>query len=179
MKASQPTFSQRMFRAMLRVMPFDFRANHGGEMEMVFEQQHRDVQERGRPLDVLRLWGETLAGVFSTAPREHWEILKQDIAYGLRMMGKNRGFTAMAVLILALGIGANTAIFSVVHAVLLRPLPYPDGRQLIFIRQQAQKQGIDDIQFSVHEIQDYREQNRTLAGLVEYHAMSFILLGQD
>ena len=177
MKASQPTFSQRVFRALLRMMPFDFRANHGGEMEMVFEQQHRDVQERGRPLDVLRLWGETLAGIFSTAPREHWEILKQDIAYGLRMMGKNRGFTAMAVLILALGIGANTAIFSVVHAVLLRPLPYPDGRQLIFIRQQAQKQGINDIQFSVHEIQDYREQNRTLAGLVEYHAMSFILLG--
>jgi putative ABC transport system permease protein len=177
MKSSQPVFSRRMFRALLRVMPFDFRANHGGEMEMVFEQQRRDIQERGRPLDFLRLWGETLEGLFSTAPREHWEILKQDMAYGLRMMRKNTGFTAMAVLILALGIGANTAIFSVVDAVLLRPLPYPDGHQLVFIRQQAQKQGIDDIQFSVHEIQDYRDQNRTLTGLVEYHTMNFILLG--
>ena len=177
MKATQPTVSQRMFRALLRMMPFDFRANHGGEMEMVFEQQHRDVQERGRPLDFLRLWGETLAGIFSTAPREHWEILKHDCTYTFRTMRKNLGFTAIAVLTLALGIGANTAIFSVVHAVLLRPLPYPDGHQLIFVRQQAQKEGIDDIGFSVHEIQDYREQNRTLSGLVEFHTMSFILFG--
>src|SRR3984885_4879086 len=177
MKASQPTFSQRMFRALLRMMPFDFRANHGGEMELVFEQQHRDVQECGRPLDFLRLWGETLAGIFSTAPREHWEILKHDCTYTFRTMRKNLGFTAIAVLTLALGIGANTAIFSVVHAVLLRPLPYPDGQQLVFVRQQAQKEGIDDIGFSVHEIQDYREQNRTLSGLVEFHTMSFILFG--
>jgi predicted permease len=177
MKASRPTFSQRMFRAMLRMMPFDFRANHGGEMEMVFEQQRRDIQERGRPLDFLRLWAETLAGIFSTAPREHWEILKHDCTYTFRTMRKNLGFTAIAVLTLALGIGANTAIFSVVHAVLLRPLPYPDGHQLIFVRQQAQKEGIDDIGFSVHEIQDYREQSRTLSGLVEYHTMSFILFG--
>jgi putative ABC transport system permease protein len=177
MRASQPTVSQRMFRALLRMMPSDFRANHGGEMEMVFEQQHRDIQERGRPLDFLRLWGETLAGIFSTAPREHWEILKHDCTYSFRMMRKNWGFTAIAVLTLALGIGANTAIFSVVHAVLLRPLPYPEGHQLIFIRQQAQKEGIDDIGFSVHEIQDYREQNRTLSGLVEFHTMSFILFG--
>jgi putative ABC transport system permease protein len=128
-------------------------------------------------LDFLRLWAETLAGIFQTAPREHWEILKQDLSYASRMMRKNPGFTLMATVILALGIGANTAIFSVVHAVLLRPLPYPNGRQLVFIRQQAQKQGLDDIGFSVHEIQDYREQNQTLAGLVEYHAMSFILFG--
>jgi putative ABC transport system permease protein len=177
MNTIQPTISQRMFRVLLRAMPFDFRANHGGDMEIVFAEQRRDIQERGRPLDVLRLWSETLAGIFSTAPREHWEILKQDLAYGLRIMSKNRSFTAMAILVLALGIGANTAIFSVVDAVLLRPLPYPDGQQLVFIRQQAQAQGIDDIQFSVHEIEDYREQNRTLAGLVEYHTMNFILLG--
>ncbi len=177
MNTSQPTFSQRMFRVLLGIMPFDFRANYGGEMENVFAEQRRDIQERGRSLDFLRLWAETLAGIFQTAPREHWEILKQDLSYAGRMMRKNPGFTVMATVILALGIGANTAIFSVVHAVLLRPLPYPNGQQLVFIRQQAQKQGLDDIGFSVHEIQDYREQNNTLAGFVEYHAMSFILFG--
>jgi putative ABC transport system permease protein len=175
--SSNPSLSQRVFRGLLRALPADFRANFGQEMEGVFAEQKRDVDERGRPLDFLRLWWETISGIFHTAPREHWDILQQDCSYAVRMMRKNIGFATIAVLTLALGIGANTAIFSVVHAVLLRPLPYPQGQQLIFIRQQAQREGIDDIGFSAHEIQDYREQNRTLSGVVEYHNMSFILFG--
>jgi predicted permease len=171
------SLSQRVFRALLRALPADFRANFGHEMEGVFAEQKRDVDERGGPLDFLRLWWETLSGIFHTAPREHWDILKQDCSYACRMMRKNAGFATIAVLTLALGIGANTAIFSVVHAVLLRPLPYPQGQQLVFIRQQAQREGIDDIGFSAHEIQDDREQNRTLSGVAEYHNMSFILFG--
>jgi putative ABC transport system permease protein len=93
------------------------------------------------------------------------------------MMRKNLGFTLVAILTLALGIGANTAIFSVVHAVLLKPLPYPDGQQLIFVRQQEPKLGVEDLAFSVVEIEDYRKQNRSLSGLVEYHGMAFTLFG--
>src|SRR5271169_3434772 len=170
-------FSQKLFRALVRVLPFDFRTNYEGEMEGVFREQQREAQERSGLLGALKLWKETIAGIFATAPREHWQILKSDCGYAVRMMRKNPGFTAVAILTLALGIGANTAIFSVVHSVLLRPLPYRDGQQLIFIRQQAEKVGMPDIQFSVHEVNDYREQNSTLAGLVEYHGMSFTLFG--
>ena len=170
-------FAQRLFRALVRVLPFDFRINYEGEMEGVFREQQREVEERGGLIGALKLWKETIVGIFTTAPREHWQILTSDCGYAVRMMRKNLGFTIVAVLTLALGIGANTAIFSVVHSVLLRPLPYPQGQQLVFIRQQEKKMGIADMGFSVKEIEDYRAQNRTLSGLVEYHAMSFTLFG--
>src|ERR1700683_296254 len=170
-------FSQRLFRALVRVLPLDFRTNYEGQMEGVFREQQREVEERGGLLGVLKLWKETIVGIFTTAPREHWQILTSDCAYAFRMMVKNPGFTVVAILTLALGIGANTAIFSVVHSVLLRALPYPQGQQLILIRQQEKKLGIADMTFSVKEIEDYRAQNRTLAGLVEYHSMSFTLFG--
>ncbi len=170
-------FSQRLFRALVRVLPFDFRTNYEGEMEGVFREQQREAEERGGVLGALRLWKETIGGIFTTAPREHWQILTSDCNYAFRMMAKNPGFTVVAVLTLALGIGANTAIFSVVHSVLLRSLPYPQGQQLIFIRQQEKKLGIEDWGFSVKEIEDYRAQNRTLSGLAEYHAMYFTLFG--
>jgi putative ABC transport system permease protein len=176
-KNSDASLSQKIFRFFLRLLPFDFRANYEREIAGVFREQHRDAEERGGVLGFVNLWFEAIAGIFRTAPREHWEILRQDCAYAFRMMRANKGYTAIAVLTLALGVGANTAIFSVVHSVLLRPLPYNQGQQLIYIREQAPKMNVDDIAWSVPEIMDYRAQNQTLSSLVEYHVMSFTLLG--
>ncbi len=175
----KPRFSDRVFRMAMAVLPSDFRGNYGNEMHRVFLEQEREASEKEGFAGLMKLWWDTLTGLLKTGPREHWEMLKQDVLYALRMMRKNLGFTTVAVLTLALGIGANTAIFSVVNAVLLSPLPYPKGNELVILRQQAQKQGVDDLAFSVKEIEDYRAQNGTFSGVAEYHSMTFTLLGRD
>jgi putative ABC transport system permease protein len=103
----------------------------------------------------------------------------QDIRYGLRVLVKNPGFTLTAIVTLALGIGVNTAIFSVVYGVLLRPLPYQNGGRLVVLHQQAPRADLKDVAFSAKEIFDYRDNNHTLEGVVEHHSMNFLLLGKD
>src|SRR6266545_273872 len=124
-----------------------------------------------------RMWWATVTDVLRMAPREHASVLGQDTRFAVRMMLKNRGFTLATVIILGLGIGANTSIFSVVNAVLLRPLPYASGDRLLIFRQSRLKNGNNVMRFSVAEVNDYRQRNRTLESVVEYHAMTFTLLG--
>jgi putative ABC transport system permease protein len=179
MEAQKQTLSERFYRALLRLFPFDFRGDFGPEMEQAFREQRVHAQRRAGKIGLFRLWWETIAGIFTTAPAEHLSMLRQDVRYALRMMRKNVSYTAVAVITLALGIGANTAIVSVINAVLLKPLPYQHGDQLLMLHQRADKVGLASINYSVPEIQDYRQQNSTLSDLVEYHSMSFMLLSKD
>jgi putative ABC transport system permease protein len=100
-----------------------------------------------------------------------------DIRYALRALRHSRAFTAVVVITLALGIGANTAIFSVVRGVLLKSLPNRDGDRLIYFRQSADGPGQANLSFSVPEVADFRAGAPSLGGIAEYSPWSLTLQG--
>ncbi|HEY6970307.1 MAG TPA: ABC transporter permease [Candidatus Angelobacter sp.] len=103
------------------------------------------------------------------------ETLLQDIRYGLRIMRRSPGFTAVAILTLTLGIGANTAIFSVVNGVLLSPLPYPHPEQLITLHES--KPNFQYGSISYPNFRDWQKENRTFSAIALTRGSSFILTG--
>jgi putative ABC transport system permease protein len=107
------------------------------------------------------------------------DSIVQDTRYALRTLARHPGHACVVLLTLGLGIGANTAIFSVVHAVLLRSLPYANGDALVEIRQLAPGAGLGDVGLSALEVADYRRQAASFDAVVEYHQMGFNLLGSD
>ncbi len=104
--------------------------------------------------------------------------LFQDLRFALRQLHKSPGFTAIAVITLALGIGANTAVFSVIDAVMLRPLPYAEPDRLIDA-QSVESRNFETFNISYPDFFDWRSQNHTLEHLVAYHDAEYTLTGLD
>jgi predicted permease len=150
------------------------------------ERETQDNIERGTAPEearsmALRKFGN-VARVKEEA-RDVWsavwlEQLLQDVRFGLRMLRKNPGFTAVAAVTLALGIGANTAIFSVVYAVLLKPLPYTHPEQLFSAFQSNKQQGIEETGCSYLNFEDWRAQNHVFSELAGTVAHQLTLTGR-
>jgi predicted permease len=106
--------------------------------------------------------------------------LLQDLRYGLRTLRKSPAFTVIALFTLALGIGANTAIFSIVNAVLLKPLPFPESEKLVFMTSAFEKQGVSrNFSTSYADFLDWRSTAKSFTSMASYHQDSFTLAGMD
>jgi putative ABC transport system permease protein len=103
------------------------------------------------------------------------EELWRDVRFSARTLLKAPGFTLVAVATLALGIGANTAIFSVINSVLLRPLPYPQADRLVFLTEWSEQ--VPGMSFSVANMKDVRDQNTVFESIVGFNGQNFILSG--
>jgi len=119
-------------------------------------------------------------GVVEEVTRDTWgwgwlDRLKQDLRFGVRMLAKAPGFTTVAILTLALGIGVNTALFSVVNGVLFNPLPYPEPDQLVTLHES--KPNFEAGSISLPNFRDWRKQNTTFSAMGLWRNYTFILTG--
>jgi predicted permease len=132
------TTSLRAFRALLALYPGEFRDEYGRELAMVFADRYRDARGPG---ERARVWIDALIGVLREAPKEHMHMLMQDLRYAVRTISRSPGFALTVVLTLALGIGANTAIFQLIDAVNYRTLPIARPEELAEVRIVGGNQG--------------------------------------
>ncbi len=122
-----------LYRALLRFYPAPFRREYGSEMAGAFAEQVQQARQDHSPWTEASLWLHALVDLVHIAPKEHLHVIRQDMRYAIRTLASNPGFAAVAILSLALGIGANTAIFSLLNSVLLSALPVRDPQQLVLL----------------------------------------------
>ena len=146
-----------------------------GFMEMAAEESTKQGRSQKDAFRAVRLERGSLEAAKEAVRSAGWESLLetfwQDSCYGLRMLRKSPGFTAVAVLTLALGIGANTAIFCVARAVFWRALPYRDSESLIFLTEQTNS--ISDLSISYPDFVDWQRQARAFDGMSAYQETNF------
>ena len=146
--------SERLYRLCLRLYPREFRDEYGHEMSLLFRARAEDAR--------LRLWLQVLGDLFFHAPREHWHMAKQDVRYALRSWRRTPAIPAIALTALTFGMGANVAIFSVVHAVLLSPLPVTEPGDLMLVREMNSARGLDTSAVSLPNYLSWKERARSL-----------------
>ena len=162
--------ADRVYRALLRLYPTEFRDEYGREMTQMF----RDRARHERPS---RVWLDVARDLFATVPKEQAHVLMNDLRYAVRTIRRAPGFSAAVMLTVALAIAANTAMFTVVNAVLIRPLPFGDPHRLIQVAEKNDRLNLPNFGASVLNFVSWREQTRAFDQLAAIGFMSFNLSG--
>jgi putative ABC transport system permease protein len=162
---ARPPLYERVYRALLALFPSEFRGDFGDAMTADFRDQRRDVE--GRPREVRRLWLRTSLGVLRQAPREHADLLWRDVIYACRVLARHPIASATAILSLAIGIGLNTAVYSVVNGVLWRSLPFVESDRLVSVGL-ATPSSPRPSQVRDPSLLDLRDRAQTLEGVGAY-----------
>lgn len=162
----------RFYRALLRLYPRSFREEYAAELTHTFAERTREHGTVGAGL-------AAVADVVPNAIAAHWAILAQDLRYTARTLSGSRGFAIATVLVTALGVGANTATFSVADFVLLRPLAFPRPDELVRICEGPRKGGGWGCmnQFSPANYRDVKAANRSFAAMGVFTGRDMNLVG--
>ena len=146
-----------------------------GFLEMAAEEKIKEGMSRADALRAVRLERGSLEATKEVVRSAGWEsfveTLWQDLRFAARMLGKNPRFTAVAVLTLALGIGANTAIFSIMNATLFHPLPYRNANEIVAVW--GTQSGAGANRFSAPNFLDVKDQNRVFESVGAFGLVDF------
>jgi putative ABC transport system permease protein len=189
MSDAMPASARRLYAILLRAYPRAFREDVAAEMAATFADRYREQATIGRRALAV-LWARTFWDTARNALPERlaaleerrttgrggvaMDTLAQDVRYAVRALAQRPGFTIVAVLTIALGVGANTAIFSVVNAVLLRPLPYPDADRLVMVWTTT---GSGNNAAAWPEYVDWRAQSHSFEEMAVWRGQSVSLTG--
>jgi putative ABC transport system permease protein len=162
----------RFYSALLRLYPASFRGEYGDEMRAIFGMRLRQASDAQARWVV---WLEAILDIIGSAAAVQWDILRQDLRYTARTLARSPGFALTAILVTALGIGANTAAFAVTDFVLLRPLPYADADRLVKLWQNPPG---SRMQVSPPLYRDWKSSTRSFEAMGAYHGAAVNLVGQ-
>ena len=163
---------RRFYRALLRLYPTSFRASYGEEMLATFE----DHLERAGPGPRRWWFGLSSTGdVVANAAAAHAELLAQDLRYTARTLARAPGFALTTILVVAIGVGANTAAFSVADFVLLRPLPFPEPDRLVRVWERTP--GYSRMELSPANYRDWKDATPSFQDMGGYTNVSLNLVG--
>ncbi|MGH9374029.1 MAG: ABC transporter permease, partial [Vicinamibacterales bacterium] len=165
------TIGERVYRRLLRLYPRDFSDEYADEMTRLY-------RDRVRGEGPMSVWLALVADLARTAPREQLSTLSQDVRHAWRTWRRTPVLALAAVFTLALGVGANTAVFSVVHGVLLRPLPYPDADRLVEVFEDNTRAGGGPFfRVSLLNYLSWVERARSFDALAAFNGRDFTLTG--
>ncbi|HXT18661.1 MAG TPA: ABC transporter permease [Gemmatimonadaceae bacterium] len=158
----------RFYKFLLHLYPRSFRAEYAGEMAAAFKARMRNASAVGVAI-------AALTDVVPNAAAAHWDILRADLRHTARVLRRSPGFAITAALVVALGVGANTAAFSVADFVLIRPLPFPQAERLIKLYESTPGYGY--MELSPGNYKDWKAQARSFESMGAYSDIPVNLTG--
>ncbi|HEY2295590.1 MAG TPA: ABC transporter permease [Thermoanaerobaculia bacterium] len=162
----------RFYHALLLLYPASFRAEYRDELCDAFAERARELSGLLAPLRIILA---ALADVVPNAIAAHWDVLRQDLGYAARSLRRTPGFALTAVLLVALGVGANTAVFSLADFIFVRPLPYADSDRLVMIWQATQ--GFGTMEASPANYRDWKAMTTSFSAMGAYFRNAANLVG--
>lgn len=161
-----------LYRAILLLCPASFRSEYGGEMAAVFDEKYRRSTSAWASMLLIL---QAFIDILSTGLRVHTDLFSQDLRYAWRTWRRSPGFPLTVILIAGLGVGANTAVFTVADHVMLRPLPYPDSDRLVKLWESPP--GYMQMELSPPNYRDWKEMNRSVEAMGAYYGTNANLAG--